>query len=170
MAADVFLNHAIEDSFKLYIEYKEQEESIVYNGYLVSVIRMLMIIYGDELLECYENQNSKAFNKLLTKYGFEKDLVKEFRMSFEKSYKAMLKQEDKAIKKKNKYFNLVQKYLIDMLVKKNETEEVDKNDVLEFYNLLFTANNNDFYRKSIAVKEAYDPYEIDDYFKSFNLI
>ena len=170
MAADVFVNNAIDESIKNYLEYKEQEESIVFNGFLVSVIRMLLIIYGDEIIEDYENKNSKAFNKLLAKYGYEKELVKEFRMNFERTYKAMVKQEDKAIKKKNKYFNVVQKHLIDMLVKRHEKEEMDKNDIMEFYNLLFTANNSDFYRKSVAVKEAYDPYEIDDYFKEFNLI
>ena len=57
-----------------------------------------------------------------------------------------------------------------MLVKKNEHEPMDKNLILQFYNLLFTANNSDFYRKSIAVLEAYNPYEIDEYFKKKNLI
>ena len=57
-----------------------------------------------------------------------------------------------------------------MLVKKNSQAPMDKNTILEFYNMLYTANNNDFYRKSIALLEAYNPYEIDEYFKKFNLI
>ena len=57
-----------------------------------------------------------------------------------------------------------------MLVKRNESEQLDKDVIRDFSNLLFTANNPDFYRKSVALLEAYDPYEIDEYFKKFNLI
>ena len=66
--------------------------------------------------------------------------------------------------------HVVQKHLIDMLVKRNEQEALDKLVIIDFYNMLFTANNPDFYRKSVALLEAYDPYEIDKYFKKFNLI
>ena len=34
--------------------------------------------------------------------------------------------------------------------------------------LLFTANSRSFYRKSNAVVMAYNPYEIDEYFKKQN--
>ena len=74
------------------------------------------------------------------------------------------------MEKKNKYFNLVQKSLIDMLILKNQKEPVNNEVKNSFYELLFTANTKDFYRKSIALVEAYNPYEIDDYFKKQNLI
>ncbi len=167
---DVFVNNAIQDAFQLYLDTKEQPDSIVYNDFLVSVIRMLILIYGENITEYYKNKDAKGFNDCLGQYGFSKENIKEFRVQFEKSYKSLNRQKDKAIKKKNKYFNMVQKYLIDMLVKKNEKENMDKNVIMEFYNLLFTVNNNDFYRKSVALLHAYDPYEIDDYFKSFNLV
>ena len=112
--------------------------------------------------------NEESFDQLLTRYGY--DDVKGFKSVFDKTYKAMKRQSDKAIKKKNKHFNVVQKDLIDMLVKRNEFAQLDKNVIRDFSNLLFTANNPDFYRKSVALLEAYDPYEIDEYFKKFNLI
>ena len=73
-------------------------------------------------------------------------------------------------KKENKYFNLVQKYLIDMLIKKNNQEKLDKEDINNFYSLLFTARSTNFYYKSTAVLLAYNPYEIDDYFKKQNIL
>ena len=78
-------------------------------------------------------------------------IIKGFKSVFDKAYKAMKRQSDKAIKKKNKHFNVVQKDLIDMLVKRNESEQLDKDVIKDFYNLLFTANNPDFYRKSVAL-------------------
>ena len=150
--------------------YIKNHDSVIYNGFLVSVVRMLIIIYGEEIVNLFDAKDVQGFNNLLTKYGYSIDEVNDFTSRLLKANKALIRQKDKAIKKKNKYFNVVQKDLIDMLVKKNEHEPMDKNLILQFYNLLFTANNSDFYRKSIAVLEAYNPYEIDEYFKKKNLI
>lgn len=164
---DEFVNSALNEAFLLY---KDNHDSVIYNGFLVSVVRMLIIIYGEEIVNLFDAKDVQGFNNLLTKYGYSIDEVNDFTSRLLKANKALIRQKDKAIKKKNKYFNVVQKDLIDMLVKKNEHEPMDKNLILQFYNLLFTANNSDFYRKSIAVLEAYNPYEIDEYFKKKNLI
>ncbi len=161
-----FINVAINEAFLLYNANKDKTNSIEYNGFLVTVIRMLIIICGEEIVSLFNNHDDQAFKSLLNNYGNADD----FSNHFLKTYKALERQKEKAIKKKNKYFNLVQKDLIDMLVKKNSQAPMDKNTILEFYNMLYTANNNDFYRKSIALLEAYNPYEIDEYFKKFNLI
>ena len=55
------------------------------------------------------------------------------------------------------------------------TKEIDKEDVnnivkSEFYELLFTVNSKDFYRKSTAVLLAYNPYEIDEYAKKVGIV
>ena len=164
---DEFVNSALNEAFLLY---KDNHDSVIYNGFLVSAVRMLIIIYGEEIVNLFDAKDVQGFNNLLTKYGYSIDEVNDFTSRLLKANKALIRQKDKAIKKKNKYFNVVQKDLIDMLVKKNEHEPMDKNLILQFYNLLFTANNSDFYRKSIAVLEAYNPYEIDEYFKKKNLI
>ena len=166
--ADVFINNAFNDAMKLYIDYIEKPENVLFNGFLATVVRMLVLIYGEEIVNYYKEGNEESFDQLLTRYGY--DDVKGFKSVFDKTYKAMKRQSDKAIKKKNKHFNVVQKDLIDMLVKRNESEQLDKDVIRDFSNLLFTANNPDFYRKSVALLEAYDPYEIDEYFKKFNLI
>ena len=55
-----------------------------------------------------------------------------------------------------------------MLVTRNKKEKLDVRIIKNFYKLLFTANNSSFYRSSNALVLAYNPYEIDDYFKKQN--
>ena len=57
-----------------------------------------------------------------------------------------------------------------MIVKRKNVELIDNDIIKEFYELLFTANSKDFYRKSTAVLLAYDPYEIDEYVKRQNIV
>ena len=57
-----------------------------------------------------------------------------------------------------------------MMVKRKAVLPVDSTTLNDFYNMLFTANNDDFYRKSTAVLLAYNPYEIDDYAKKQGIV
>lgn len=165
MQTEVFISHSINDSINNYINYKEKEYTKEFNSFECSIFRMLLIIYGEELLTAYNEKNPDKFDKIIMKYGLEVEKLDEFKINFEKYYKMKKQHEDKAIKKKNKFFNLVQKNIIDMMIEKNKKEQVNKDNLEDFYNLLFTANSNNFYKKSIAVLEAYNPYEIDNYAK-----
>ncbi len=168
---NLFICSALNDALKLYIDSKDKKGSLEYNNFMCSVIRMLVLIYGEEdIIDSYEKNDTELFDSLLTKYGYSIEEINNFKVIFEKFYRFDLRQQHKAIKKKNKYFNLVQKYLIDMMVKKSQTEKVDSIVMNDFYNLLFTANNKDFYRKSTAVFLAYNPYEIDDYAKKQGIV
>ena len=69
-----------------------------------------------------------------------------------------------------KFFNAIQKLLIDMMVTKNNKGEINLEELVDFYELLFTANSFDFYRKTYALATAYNPYEIDEYFQKFYAI
>ena len=161
----LFINNSINEAFLLYNEVKDKKNSLNYNGFLCSIVRMLKLIYGDDLLKCYDNKDISGFDTLIMKYGFDSSDYNNFKISVEKYYNFDKKIADKTIKKKNKFFNLVQKYLIDMMVKRKNQDNVDEEIIKEFYELLFTANSKDFYRKSVAVLEAYNPYEIDEYAK-----
>lgn len=166
MKNEVFISNSINKSIENYVNYKEQNYHKEYNSFVCSVFRMLVLIYDEsELLSAYNSKNNEQFDNCLMKYGLEVEKLDEFKINFEKYYKLHLKQQDKAIKKKNKFFNLVQKNLIDMMLLRNEKEKVDKSIIDEFCTLLFTANSKDFYQKSIAVLEAYNPYEIYEYAK-----
>lgn len=165
-----FINDSLTSSFNSYLNSQDKKESLEYNNFFTCVIRILYIIYGDKIIEVFKNNNIKEFEKVMMSYGLDIKQYKDFVINLEKCYRFNVKQEDKAIKKKNKYFNLVQKILIDMLVLKNNKESVSKEDKDKFYSLLFTANTKDFYKKSVALVSAYNPYEIDEYFKKQNLI
>ena len=165
-----FINDAINEMFVLYNRSKEQPLSIEYNSFLSSVIRMLVLIYGEEIVKCYEDNNAEGFVNTILKYGYDSTQYEEFILNCNKFYKSELKKEDKAIKKKNKYFNLVQKYLIDMMIQRNNQKLVDSVTMKEFYDLLFTAKSNNFYRMSYALLVAYNPYEIYEYAKKQKLV
>lgn len=166
----IFGNSALNDALKLYVDNKENEDSLNYNKFICSVIRMLVLIYGEDVIKSYENNDMNSFDNVLTKYGFDINEVNNFKTVFDKYYQFDLRQQKKAIKKKNKFFNFVQKYLIDMMKQRTISEKVDMMVMNEFYDLLFTANSKDFYRKSTAVLLAYNPYEIDDYAKKQGIV
>lgn len=166
----IFGNSALNDALKLYVDNKENEDSLNYNKFICSVIRMLVLIYGEDVIKSYENNDMNSFDNVLTKYGFDINEVNNFKTVFDKYYQFDLRQQKKAIKKKNKFFNFVQKYLIDMMKQRTISEKVDMMVMNEFYDLLFTANSKDFYRKSTAVLLAYNPYEIDDYVKKQGIV
>ncbi len=168
---NLFINESLNSAFNIYINNQLKKESLEYNSFLCCIIRMLCIIYDEkELFEAFSNKDENAFDNILTKYGFKKEDTINFKLVCDKFYKFNQKQQQKPIKKKNKYFNIIQKYLIDMLLCKINNNDISQSEKLEFYNLLFTANSKDFYRKSLAVLLAYNPYEIDEYFKKQNLI
>ena len=55
--ADVFINKAFNDAMKLYIDNIDKPESVLYNGFLATVIRMLVLIYGEDIVKCYDDKN-----------------------------------------------------------------------------------------------------------------
>lgn len=167
---NVFVNSAINEGMQLFIANKNKD-NLDYNCFLCSIIRMLVLLYDENrLIEAYYQKNEEAFDTIVMEYGYTKEEVSYFKMVCEKFYHFDKKQKNKSIKKKNKYFNLVQKCLIDMFIKKNGVQKLEDEIMKNFYQLLFTARSKDFYRKSTAVLLAYNPYEIDDYAKKQNLI
>ena len=166
----IFINEAINEMFITYNRSKEQELSIEYNSFYSSVIRMLILIYGEDIVKYYDTSDVENFNKLILKYGYDSTQYEAFKITCNKFYKAEVKKEDKAIKKKNRYINLVQKYLIDMMLQRNKLKLVDSVTLKEFYDLLFTAKSNNFYRMSYALLVAYNPYEIYEYAKKQKLV
>lgn len=167
----IFINNAINDAVILYCQDKELEKEVSQNSFMVCVVKMLAIIYDeDTIIDCYYNEDFDGFKNLLLKYGYTEEEYNKFLDNFEKFYEFDLAQRERKIKQKNKYFNLIQKSLVDMLVCKNNSVVVKINERKKFYDLLFTVNNKDFFKKSYALMMAYDPYEIDNYFKKQGLL
>ncbi len=174
---DAFVNEAISEAFSLYesslTKFKDEMDSrtnIQYNSFLCTIIRMLVIIYGDDIMGASISEDAEAFNKSLMKYGMSEKDVNDFEVFVQRYYAMDKKHQGKTFRKKNKFFNVIQKYLIDMLVLRNNREPVPREAIENFYDLLFTANSKDFSRASTAVAEAFNPYQIDEYFKRQKLL
>ena len=164
-----FINPGLNKAFQEYENAKNHPDSLEYNTFLSSIVRMLLIIYGTDVENAYLLNNQNIFYSTLTRHGLTAEDAIDFSILVDKYNKANERQKNKAIKKKNKFFNAVQKYLIDMLVRRNAADKVSEEDLKEFESLLFTANSTEFYRKSVALVSAYNPYEIDEYFKKQKL-
>lgn len=167
----IFINDAINEALVTYSKGKKKVHSKEYNSFLSCVMRMLVLIYGEEdIMKSYSTKNFELFDKTLTKYGYSIENVNKFKMFMDSFYKMDVGQKDRVVKKKNKYFNAIQKLLIDMMVTKNNHGDINLDELVDFYELLFTAHSFDFYRKSYALATAYNPYEIDEYFQKFYAI
>lgn len=162
----IFINNAINDAIVMYAKYKDKDTMVQSHSFMVEVIRMLGLIYNiEDIIEAYCDKDTSKFESLLMQYGYPEAELKSFEENFLLFYKFDFGQKDRAIRKKNRYFNLVQKSIIDMMIAKNNTSKIDLDSVDNLYKMLFTANSEDFYKKSYALSTAYNPYEIDDYFK-----
>lgn len=165
----IFVNNAINDSIIRYYQTKSEPHSLNYNTFLVSVMRMIVLLYGElDITNCYHTKNERGmggFDTNMTKYGYPQKELEKFKVNFEKYYEFDMRQRKLHIKRKNPFFNRVQKNLIDMMFQKNKRAPLDGKTAQEFYNLLFTANSNDFYRKTYAYLMAHNPFEVDEYFK-----
>lgn len=171
MSSDrVFINDGIAEMFKIYVRSKEQPLSVEHNSFGSSVIRMLILIYGEDVLKSYASGDVESFDRLLLKFGYDSSQLEAFKITCNKFHNAEIKKVEKAIKKKNKFFNLIQKYLIDMMATRDSIKVVDNVTMKSFYDLLFTAKSNNFYRMSYALLVAYDPYEIYEYAKKQKIV
>ena len=166
--SNIYINEAIEYAFSTYERTKDHKATLDYNCFMCTIVRMLILMYGEEIELDYQTRNPATLIYTITKYGTSIEDANNFMTIVDKFYQTEKHNATKAIRKKNKYFNAIQKYLIDMLVKRNEHEKLDVRIIKNFYRLLFTANSRSFYRKSNALVLAYNPYEIDEYFKKQN--
>ena len=150
----IFVNNAINDSIIKYYQSKANPNSIEFNTFLVTVMRMIVLLYGElDITNCYHTKNEKGmggFDTNMTKYGYPQSELEKFKINFEKYYEFDMNQSKLHIKRKNPYFNRVQKNLIDMMFAKNKKVPLDGKQAQNFYNLLFTSTSNNFYRKTYA--------------------
>ena len=165
----IFVNNAINDSIVMYYQSKEKPLSLAYNTFLVTVMRMIILLYGElDITNCYHTKNEKGmggFDTNLCKYGYPEDQLEIFKDNVEKYYEFDLKQRKRHIKRKNPYINRVQKNLVDMMFAKNRVVPLDGKKAQEFYNMLFTGESKDFYRRTYALAYAKHPYEVAKYFR-----
>ncbi len=70
MKDDIFVNIAIDNAIKSYLTSCNDRDSLLFNSFNVVVIRILILIYGEnEILNAYNTKNSVTFMNNLSKYG-----------------------------------------------------------------------------------------------------
>ena len=110
-----FVNEAFEKAVIDYLNSRDKEESVLYNSFLVVVIRMLINIYGElDIINPYQIKNEFALDANLMKYGLSSESVSEFKRLLDGFYRIERKNMSSIKREENIYFIEVQKRLIDM--------------------------------------------------------
>lgn len=161
-----FVNEAFDKAINDYINSLDKKEGVLFNSFLVVVIRLLINIYGElDIINPYKVKNEFALDSNLMKYGLDKDSVSEFKRLLDGFYKIERKNMLSLKKETNVYFILVQKKLIDMFNFKRINYGITESDRKEFFDLLYTPGTSNVLRLSYNYLNAENVYEIAEYFK-----
>lgn len=162
----VFINEAFNQAINDYLKSVEQPKGVIYNSFLVIVIRMLIVLYSElDIVNPLVINDEDLLKSNLTKYGFSKYQLDIFFSDLQVYYDIEKEQKDKIVKKPNPYFISVQKLLIDMLIAKKLNFQLKEKEVQDFYNLLYTPYSLNPLQVSYNFLMAEDVLEIDRYFR-----
>ncbi len=162
----VFINEAFTQAINDYLKSVEQPKGVIYNSFLVIVIRMLIVLYSElDIVNPLVINDEDLLKSNLTKYGFSKYQLDIFFSDLQVYYDIEKEQKDKIVKKPNPYFISVQKLLIDMLIAKKLNFQLKEKEVQDFYNLLYTPYSPNPLQVSYNFLMAEDVLEIDRYFR-----
>ena len=162
-----FINGAVEKAINDYMSSKEKKESVLYNSFLVMVIRMLISIYGElDIINPYQTKNIDAFNANLMKFGASKEDIENLYELIADFY-LIERRNNLAIKREeNTYFISVQKVLIDLFNLKRLNFGLTDNESKEFFDLLYTPGTSNVLRQSYNYLNASDIYEVASYYQN----
>ena len=167
MREEYFINIAFDTAIKNYIANKSNPNNIIYNSFLVVVIRILVLIYGEaDLLNPYYLNNEIAFLNNLGKYGLTKSDIVVFKDELFNFYKLSLMNNKQEIKQKNPYFQNILKILVDMFITKKKSTTVTFEEEETFLDLAYTSHTTDYYRISDNYYMSEDPNYIEKYYYS----
>lgn len=162
----VFINEAFTKAINDYLKSVEQPKGVVYNSFLVVVIRLLIIMYSElDIVNPMVINDEDLLKNNLAKYGYSKNNLDIFFSDLQVYYELAKDNENKTIKVKNPYFITVQKELIDMLIAKKLNFHLKEKEVQDFYSLLYTPYSKNPLQVSYNFLMADDVLEIDNYFK-----
>ena len=153
----VFINNAFSKAINDYQNSCDNIQGIMYNSFLVVVVRMLISIYSElDIINPMMIGDEKLLKENLAKFGYSPDAIMIFLSNLQLFLDIENDNNQKEIKDKNPYFITIQKELVDIT-------EVEVN---EFYDLLYTPYSKNPLRVSYNFLNATDVLEIDKYFKS----
>ena len=161
-----FINDAMNKAIADYLSSKDNQQGTIYNSFLVVIIRILILIYGElDIINPYMSNDKDLFINNLIKYRYSKDNVDLFLDKINKYYQEEVYNNNRKIKNKNIYFVEIQKILIDMFICKKLYFNITEDETKDFYGLLYTENTKNPLRLSYNYLNATNINEIDIYFK-----
>ena len=160
-----FVNEAVDKAINDYLNSRDKEDGVVYNSFLVVVIRLLINIYGElDIINPYQTKNEYALDHNLGKFGLEKVEIDNFKRMLDGFYKIEKKNKLSLKREINPYFISVQKSIIDMFTLKRLNFNLTKSDSHEFFDLLYTPGTSNVLRFSYNYLNAENVYEIAEYY------
>ncbi len=161
------MNLAFDNSIKMYLNYKNNKDSLMFNTFPVVVIRILALIYGNlDIVNPYYLKNKVAFINNLSKYGVKSSQIALFKDDFLRAYEFEEENRNNKIKLKNPYFESIQKYLVDMFVAKKSAIDVSLKEEEEFLDLIYSSYTKNPYRISYHYLNSDDLGFIEKYYYS----
>lgn len=163
----VFINNAFSKAIYDYQNSCDNIQGIMYNSFLVVVVRMLISIYSElDIINPMMIGDEKLLKENLAKFGYSPDAIMIFLSNLQLFLDIENDNNQKEIKGKNPYFITIQKELVDMFIKKKVNFYITEVEVNEFYDLLYTPYSKNPLRVSYNFLNATDVLDIDRYFKS----
>ena len=160
MEGNIFVNEAFTTSIKKYIDYKNTPDSEEFNSFLVIVIRILTLIYGElDIVNPYRTNNItglSGFDANLKKYGLTDDDLNNFKNQMLVYYQ----------NENNKSFIQIQRMLVDMFILKKSHVLVDEPEINEFHNLLYFKEDTNLIKKTLYDKLTPNSDEVINYLSS----
>lgn len=161
-----FINEAFNKAINDYINSKEKTEGILYNSFLVVVIRLLVTIYGElDIVNPFYIKNEDSFDINLMKYGAKREKIVKLKMLLEFFYEFDNNNLQAQKREYNPYFIEVQKSIIDLFYIKKTNFGLRENESKEFFELLYTPGTSNALRLSYNFLNAEDAYEVAKYYK-----
>ena len=162
-----FINEAFDKAINDYMSSKDKKEGILYNSFLVVVIRILINIYGElDIINPYQIKSKEALKNNIMKFGAKsEDVEKLFELI--SNFYLIERRNSLAIKREeNIYFISVQKVLIDLFTLKRLNFGLNENESKEFFDLLYTPGTSNILRQSYNYLNASNIYEIAEYYQN----
>ena len=162
----VFINNAFTKACDCYLDSNDNVKGVMYNSFLVVVIRMLVSIYSElDIINPKVMGDEDLLKENLCKFGYSKMDVEVFLSNLELFYEFENVNNNDKFRKRNPYFIIIQKELIDMFIKKKLNFYITNDEVREFYDLLYTPYATNPLRVSFNYLHAKDILKIDRYFR-----
>lgn len=161
-----FINEAFDKALNDYFISKDKQEGVLYNSFLVVVIRMLIQIYGElDIINPFRVKNEDAFDSNLRKYNAKKEDIDNLKRLMDGFYKIELRNIHSVRREVNPYFIEIQKVLIDLFNLKRLNFGLTRDDSREFFDLLYTPGTSNVLRLSYNYLNSENIYEIAEYYK-----